>query len=67
MKQEVVNTAKELLSKNPDIGAFVFECSDIPPYTKATAEATGLPVFDFISFAHFVYWALVPRCYSGFM
>jgi hypothetical protein len=67
MKQEVVNTAKELLSKNPDIGAFVFECSDIPPYAKATAEATGLPVFDFISFAHFVYWALVPRCYSGFM
>ena len=67
MKQEVVNVAKELLLKNPDIGAFVFECSDIPPYAKATAEATGLPVFDFISFAHLVYWALLPRCYSGFM
>jgi len=67
MEKEVVKVAKELLAKNPDIGAFVFECSDIPPYAKATSEATGLPVFDFISFAHLVYWALIPRCYSGFM
>jgi hypothetical protein len=37
----VVNTAKELLKKNPDLGAFVFECTDISPFSKATAEATG--------------------------
>jgi hypothetical protein len=67
MKQEIVDVVKGLLVKNPDIGAFVFECSDIPPYAKAASEATGLPVFDFISFAHLVYWALIPRCYSGFM
>jgi aspartate/glutamate racemase len=67
LEKEVVNVAQELLKKNKDIGAFVFECSDIPTFAKATSEATGLPVFDFISFAHLVYWALIPRCYSGFM
>jgi hypothetical protein len=64
VEKEVVDVAKELLLKNPDIGAFLFECSDIPTFAKATSEATGLPVFDFISFAHLVYSALMPRCYS---
>ena len=64
VEKEVVDVAKELLSKNPDIGAFLFECSDIPTFAKVTAEATGLPVFDFISFAHLVYSGLMPRCYS---
>jgi len=64
VEKEVVDVSKELLLKNPDIGAFLFECSDIPTFSKATSEATGLPVFDFISFAHLVYSGLMPRCYS---
>ena len=31
-RKEVVNAAKELLSNNPDIGAILLECSDLPPY-----------------------------------
>lgn len=64
---EVVDAAKDLLKKYPDIGAFVFECSDIPPHSHAAAKATGLPVFDFISLAHLVYSALFPKPYEGFM
>jgi hypothetical protein len=64
LEKEVVNAALELLEKNPDIGAFVFECSDFPTFSRATSKATGLPVFDYINFAHFVYWSLIPKCYS---
>ncbi len=67
MEREVVETAVGLVQRYPDIGALVFECSDIPPYAKATSEATGLPVFDFITLAHLVYRATVPRRYEGFM
>ena len=67
MEREVVSVALELVRQFPDIGAFVFECSDIPPFARATQEATGLPVFDFITLAHLVYRATVPRPYHGFM
>jgi Asp/Glu/hydantoin racemase len=31
------------------MGAIVLECTDLPPYAKRISEATGLPVFDFVS------------------
>jgi hypothetical protein len=65
--QEIVNVTVDLQKRNPDIGAFVFECSDLPPATKAVSKATGLPVFDFISLAHLVNTAIFPKEYKGFM
>lgn len=67
VEREVVAAARGLLAEYPDIGAFVLECSDIPPFARAVAEATGLPVFDFITLAHLVYRATVPVRYEGFM
>lgn len=46
VEQAVVNTAQQLVSDYPDIGAFVLECTDMPPYSDAIRAATGLPVFD---------------------
>jgi len=66
-ESEVVGVAKTLMEENPDIGAFVFECSDLPPCAKAVSDATGLAVFDFISLAHLVYRATFPKAYQGFM
>jgi hypothetical protein len=67
IEQEVITVVKKLIKDYPDIGAIVFECSDIPPYSRAASEAVNLPVFDFISFAHFVYKAVLPVQYEGFM
>ncbi len=66
-EKEVVDASLLLLKKHPDVGAIVFECSDIPPHAHAVAKATGLPVFDFISLAHLVYSACFPRPYEGHM
>ena len=67
MEQEVVAVAEKLLANYPDIGLFVFECSDLPPYAQAVARATGLPVFDFISLAHLMYRAIAPIRYPDFI
>ena len=65
MRSEVVAAAQDLLAQNPEIGAFMFECSDLPPYAKAVSDATGLPVFDWANFITYVYNATVPHNYNG--
>ena len=65
MRSEVVAAALALKEENPNLGAFMFECSDLPPYSKAVEAATGLPVFDWANFITYVYHATVPHAYSG--
>lgn len=67
MQAEVVSVAEDMIKEFPDIGAFIFECSDIPPYAHAVRRATGRPVFDFISLAHLVGRAINPVVYPEFM
>lgn len=66
IEAEMVETARELLAADPSIGAFLFECSDMPPYSAAVQAATGLPVFDWIGFINYVHHAVVRRPYHGF-
>lgn len=65
MTAEVVAAAQDLLAENPSLGAFMLECSDLPPYSKAIHEATGLPVFDWANFITYVHHATVPHDYHG--
>ncbi len=65
MRSEVVTAAQDLVRAHPQIGAFMLECSDLPPYSKAIHEATGLPVFDWANFINYVYHATVPHNYNG--
>jgi len=37
------------------MGAFVLECTDLPPFSDAVRKATGYPVFDFVTLTNFVY------------
>lgn len=52
--KEIVGTAVNAVKENPDIGAFVLECTDLPPFSKKIGEATGLPVFDFNTMISYV-------------
>lgn len=65
IRAEVVATAVEMTTHDPSIGALLFECSDLPPYSEAVSKATGLPVYDWAGFIRFVYDAVVPRTYRG--
>jgi len=67
MEIEVLDAVKKILQIYPDIEAFVFECSDLPPFSKSVQDLTGLPVFDFITMINWVYTAVVQKQYHGFM
>ena len=58
--------AKKLVEREPDIGAILLECSDLPPYAKAIQAATGLPVFDFNTMIDMVFHAVVQKTYYGY-
>ena len=42
----IVRVALQLKYDNPDLGAIVLECTEMPPYADAIEAATGLPVFS---------------------
>lgn len=67
IQREVVQVAKQMVDKDPDIAAIVLECSDLPPYAAAVQAAVQMPVFDFITMIQYVHSALVRRPFQGFM
>ena len=67
IEREVVGVAKKLITENPDIGALVLECSDLPPYAHAIQKEVNLPIFDFTTMIQYVHTALVRKEFQGFM
>ena len=50
----VVALAQETMRRNPNLRAFLFECTELSAYSDAVRQATGLPVFDIITSSDFV-------------
>ena len=65
IEREMLEVAGELLTRNPDIGAFCLECHNFAPYAAAIAKATQRPVFDIISFAEWVYRSQVKQVFPS--
>lgn len=57
--------AAEQVRAHPEIGAILLECSDLPPYSADIQQATGLPVFDFITLINWARQAVAQRPYYG--
>jgi Asp/Glu/hydantoin racemase len=47
--RDVLDAGRRLVAANPDVGAIVLECTNMPPYAHALREALGVPVFDVYS------------------
>ncbi|WP_212637848.1 aspartate/glutamate racemase family protein [Desulfocicer vacuolatum] len=54
VEKDVISTARSMM-KETDIGAFVLECTDLPPFAHGIRKVTGRPVFDFVTLTIFVY------------
>jgi len=67
VRDEVVSTAVRLVTEHPEIGALLLECSDMPPYAKQIHDATGRPVWDFVTLIDWIHSAVVKRSYEGFI
>ena len=46
VEAEAIAAGRALLRDHPGIDAIVLECTNLPPYRKALADALGVPVFD---------------------
>jgi Asp/Glu/hydantoin racemase len=67
MEADMVAAARDLVAAHPDVGALVFECTNMAPYAHAVQDAVGLPVFDIQTLIEQVYLALHRRPYVGEM
>ncbi len=67
MEADIVRVAKRMVTEHPDIGAIVFECTNMAPYAHAVQEAIGLPIFDIQTLIDMVYAALHRQPYVGHM
>jgi len=65
LELEMVNLAKKFVADNPDIGAILLECSDMPPYAYAIQNAVRLPVFDFTTLVNWVFGGVVRHPITG--
>ena len=66
IEREVVAEATALRESSPRLGAIVLECSLMPPYARAVHEATGLPVYDFMSLINLFQRATHQKPYQGY-
>lgn len=45
----IVKLCKDAIEQYKNVRAFLFECTELPPYSDAVRKATGLPVYDAIT------------------
>lgn len=67
LQEEVLQATSEMMDDNPDIGAILLECSDLPPYAADIQNIAHKPVFDFITMINWVHMATAQKPYSGFI
>jgi hypothetical protein len=57
VENDIIRLARSM-TKRADIGAFILECTDLPPFADAIRKATGRPVFDIVTLTNYVYQAV---------
>ncbi len=67
IEREVTGVATKMVMENPDIGAVLLECSDLPPYAASVQEAVDLPVYDFNTMIEYVHSAIRRKRYEGYL
>lgn len=67
VEAEVLSAGEHLISRAPEIGAILLECTDLPPYAHSLQERFGRPVFDIITLANMMEAASIRQPFSGFI
>ncbi|OWZ51998.1 hypothetical protein C356_02072 [Cryptococcus neoformans c45] len=63
MEKEVVDAALILVKKHSKVKAIVLECTNMPPFTHAVEQATGLRVWDVLTLGKWLYAGALPKNY----
>ena len=49
--------------ENPDMGALLIECTDLPPFARDIQKLINKPVFDILTLTQMVHAAIVRKDY----
>jgi len=60
-ERDILAAGDALVSRHPDVGAVLLECTNMVPYARALSERLRLPVFSIYSFVTWFQSGLVPR------
>lgn len=63
-RREVTDVCQAMLAEAPDLGAFLFECTNLQPYAGAVQAATGLPIFGIYHVVNLLHSAAVSPDFS---
>lgn len=66
MEQDVLSAGKKLREKSPDLRAVVLECSNLASYSASLAKELKIPVFDTMSAANMIHYAVEPDVYAWY-
>lgn len=58
---DILAAGRDLVTRHPEVGAIVLECTNMPPYAAALQAALGLPVYDIYSLVTWFHAGLRPR------
>lgn len=67
IEQEVVSVVDKLAQENPEMGALIIECTDLPPFAHLIQQKVHIPIFDITTLTNMVYDAVVRTSYQGIM
>ena len=60
-EDDMLAAADEMLSRHPDVGALVFECHNMAPYSRLVSATFNLPVFDVFTLVTWFHSGIAPR------
>jgi len=58
---DVVEAGGRMIERYPHVGAFVLECTNMPPFAPALERAFGLPVYDIYTLVSWFQGGLRPK------
>lgn len=63
-RHALISAAKRMVAQAPQTGAILLECTNMVPYAKDIAQATGLPVYSIYTYLTWFQQSLSPRVFS---
>ena len=60
-ERDICDAGEELVTRHPEVGAVLLECTNMSPYAPTLAARIRRPVFDIVSFMTWFHAGLAPR------
>lgn len=63
-RKDIMRVVRRAMKENDNIGAFVLECTNMPPFSEVIQKEVNLPVYDIISLLNFARDSIKKRSFE---